>query len=87
MSWVITGQSLSLVVGVPIVTLLGTLGGWRYALGIHGAFTVLYLTALAHQGKGDAARARELAVKAANANILPLASYAFVRAKARKLAA
>jgi tetratricopeptide (TPR) repeat protein len=48
---------------------------------------VLYLTALAHQGKGDAARARELAVKAANANILPLASYAFVRAKARKLAA
>ena len=41
LSWVITGQSLSLVVGVPIVTLLGTLGGWRYALGIHGACTIL----------------------------------------------
>jgi predicted MFS family arabinose efflux permease len=45
LSWVITGQSLSLVVGVPIVTLLGTLGGWRYALGIHAATTLL--TALA----------------------------------------
>jgi tetratricopeptide (TPR) repeat protein len=48
---------------------------------------VLYLTALAHHAKGDSAQARELAAKAANANILPLASYAFVRAKARKLAA
>jgi DHA1 family inner membrane transport protein len=41
LSWVITGQSLSLVIGVPLVTLLGTFGGWRYALGIHGACTVL----------------------------------------------
>jgi tetratricopeptide (TPR) repeat protein len=48
---------------------------------------VLYLMALAHQGSGDTSQARELAAKAANANILPLASYAFVRAKARKLAA
>jgi tetratricopeptide (TPR) repeat protein len=48
---------------------------------------VLYLTALAYQGKGDTTKVRELAAKAANANILPLASYAFVRAKARKLAA
>ena len=46
LSWVITGQSLSLVVGVPIVTLLGTLGGWRYALGIHGAATIVTAIAL-----------------------------------------
>src|SRR5882672_960704 len=32
MSWVITGQSLSLVLGVPLVTLLGALGGWRGAI-------------------------------------------------------
>jgi DHA1 family inner membrane transport protein len=41
LSWIITGQSLSLVLGVPAVTLLGTLGGWRIALGIHGAVTVV----------------------------------------------
>jgi len=46
---------------------------------------VVYLTALAYAGKGDSARAKELAAKAANANVLPLASYAFVRAKAKKL--
>jgi DHA1 family inner membrane transport protein len=46
LSWVITGQSLSLVIGVPIVTLLGMLGGWRYALGIHGAFTASLAIAL-----------------------------------------
>jgi tetratricopeptide (TPR) repeat protein len=46
---------------------------------------VLYTLALAHQGKGDAAKAKELAAEAANANVLPLASYAFVRAKAKKM--
>jgi tetratricopeptide (TPR) repeat protein len=46
---------------------------------------VLYWTALAHQAKGHTARAKELAAKAANANVLPLASYAFVREKAKKL--
>jgi DHA1 family inner membrane transport protein len=39
MSWVITGQSLSLVLGVPLVTLLGAaFDGWRGAIAIHGAF-------------------------------------------------
>jgi tetratricopeptide (TPR) repeat protein len=47
---------------------------------------VLYYTALAYKGKGDAAKAKEWAAKAANANILPLASYAFVRQKAKKMA-
>lgn len=37
MSWVITGQSLSLVLGVPLVTLLGAIGGWRGAIATHGA--------------------------------------------------
>ena len=46
---------------------------------------VLYTLALAHQGKGDTAKAKELAAEAANANVLPLASYAFVRAKAKKM--
>jgi DHA1 family inner membrane transport protein len=45
MSWVITGQSLSLVLGVPIVTLLGALGGWRGAIAAHG--TIVVLTAIA----------------------------------------
>ena len=35
LGWVITGQSLSLAVGVPLVTLLGALGGWRIAIASH----------------------------------------------------
>ena len=46
LSWIITGQSLSLVLGVPLVTLLGTLGGWRGALATHGAATVLMAIAV-----------------------------------------
>jgi len=46
---------------------------------------VLYWTALAWKGKGDAAKAKELAARAANANILPLATYAFIRAEAKKM--
>jgi DHA1 family inner membrane transport protein len=41
LSAVITGQSLSLVLGVPLITLLGTFGGWRGALAIHGALCML----------------------------------------------
>ena len=41
MSWVITGQSLSLVLGVPLVTLLGAFGGWRGAIAVHGGFLLL----------------------------------------------
>ncbi len=46
---------------------------------------VIYWTALAWRGKGDAAKARVYAGRAANANILPLPTYAFVREKAKKL--
>jgi DHA1 family inner membrane transport protein len=41
LSWVITGQSLALVVGVPAVTLIGSLAGWRGAIGVHGMAVVL----------------------------------------------
>ncbi len=47
---------------------------------------VVFYTALAYKGKGDSAKAKEWAAKAANANVLPLASYAFVRQKAKKMA-
>jgi len=47
---------------------------------------VVYWTALAWQGKGDGAKAKELATKAAKAYVLPLATYAFVRQKASKMA-
>lgn len=41
MSWVITGQSLSLVIGVPLVTLLGAFGGWRGAVATHGVLVLV----------------------------------------------
>lgn len=40
----------------------------------------------AYQGKGDNAKAREFCQKAADFNSLPLLNYAFVRAKAKKMA-
>ena len=46
---------------------------------------VIYWTAMAHQAKGNAARAKELAARAANANVLPQVTYAFVREKAKKM--
>ncbi len=46
----------------------------------------LYRLALAYQGKGDGAKAMEFAKKAAEFHSLPQASYALIRAKARKMA-
>jgi tetratricopeptide (TPR) repeat protein len=46
---------------------------------------VVYAAALAWKAKGDAAKARTLAAQAANANVLPLVSYAFVREEARRM--
>jgi MFS transporter, DHA1 family, inner membrane transport protein len=45
LGWVITGQSLSLVFGVPAFTLLGGLIGWRRAIGVQAA--VMLATAVA----------------------------------------
>jgi len=47
---------------------------------------VIYMTALAHQAKGDTAKAKELSLRAADDNSLPALNYAFVRTKARKMA-
>ncbi len=45
---------------------------------------VLFLTGKAHEGKGDAAKAKESFRKAAKFNSLPQLNYAFVRSKAEK---
>lgn len=39
LSWIMTGQSLSLVFGVPLIALLGAFGGWRGALMTYGVIT------------------------------------------------
>ena len=46
----------------------------------------LYRLSQAYQGKGDTAKAKEFGAKAAGFNSLPQLNYAFVRAKARKIA-
>jgi predicted MFS family arabinose efflux permease len=46
LGWVITGQSLSLAVGVPLVTLLGALGGWRVAMASHAGTALVAATAV-----------------------------------------
>jgi tetratricopeptide (TPR) repeat protein len=46
---------------------------------------ILYLLATAYKGKGDAAKAKEFAQRAANMHILPTIRYALVRAKAMKM--
>jgi tetratricopeptide (TPR) repeat protein len=48
---------------------------------------VLYLTGLAHQGKGDQEKAAEMFRQAVNHNTLPTLNHAFVRAKAKKMKA
>lgn len=40
LGWIMTGQSLSLVLGVPILTLIGSVAGWRGALTAHGVVTL-----------------------------------------------
>ena len=46
---------------------------------------VLFATARAYQGAGDAAKARTWAAAAANANTLPTLPYAFIRTKAKHM--
>jgi tetratricopeptide (TPR) repeat protein len=48
---------------------------------------ILYRLALAYQGKGNAAKAKELFQQAANLNPLPALNFSFVRAKAKKMKA
>ena len=46
---------------------------------------ILYTMATAYKGKGDAAKAKEFAKRAADMHILPTIRYALVRAKAMKM--
>ena len=46
MGWIITGQSLSLVVGVPLITFVGAYGGWRAAMVFQGVATLLSAAAV-----------------------------------------
>jgi MFS transporter, DHA1 family, inner membrane transport protein len=46
LGWVITGQSLSLVAGVPLVTLLGAFGGWRAAIAVQAGTMLVAATAV-----------------------------------------
>ena len=46
----------------------------------------LFFLAVAYEGKGDTAKAKELCIKAANFNSLPQLNYAFIRVKAQKMA-
>jgi MFS transporter, DHA1 family, inner membrane transport protein len=46
LGWVITGQSLALVAGVPLVTLIGGFGGWRVAISAHAATALLAAVAV-----------------------------------------
>jgi len=41
LGWVITGQSLSLVAGVPLLTFLGSFGGWRGAMATLGGAAIV----------------------------------------------
>jgi MFS transporter, DHA1 family, inner membrane transport protein len=41
LGWLITGQSLSLVIGVPLIAYLGAFVGWRGSLAIQGALMVI----------------------------------------------
>ena len=60
LGWIITGQSLSLVLGVPMITLLGAVGGWRGALLTYGIMTMLLAFAVWLVTPADPVRERSL---------------------------
>ena len=46
LGWIITGQSLSFVLGVPLVTFIGSLAGWRGAIVAQALATLVITTAV-----------------------------------------
>ncbi len=46
---------------------------------------MVYWTAQAWRGKGEGAKAKEYAARAAEAHVLPLAAYAFIRKEAKAM--
>jgi MFS transporter, DHA1 family, inner membrane transport protein len=47
LGWIVTGQSLSLVVGVPLITIIGSFGGWRWAMVAQGVAMLVAALAVA----------------------------------------
>ena len=41
LSWVMTGQSMSLLLGAPLMAYIGNFGGWRGAVATHGVMAIL----------------------------------------------
>lgn len=71
LGWIITGQSLSLVFGVPMLTLIGSVAGWRGALAAHGIATlVAAVTVLVLVPRGTARRADQQVPAAAVLRLL-----------------
>jgi predicted MFS family arabinose efflux permease len=60
LGWVITGQSLSLVAGVPLVTLLGAFGGWRMAIAVQAGTMLVAAAAVWLSVPGRRGRAAAL---------------------------
>ncbi|MFO1350823.1 MAG: MFS transporter [Gammaproteobacteria bacterium] len=56
LGWVITGQSLALVLGVPLFTWLGAFGGWRGAMIAHGALGLVTALGIAVLVPADPAK-------------------------------
>jgi predicted MFS family arabinose efflux permease len=46
LGWVVTGQSLALVLGVPAMTLAGSVGGWRGAVVAHAVVVLICAAAV-----------------------------------------
>jgi MFS transporter, DHA1 family, inner membrane transport protein len=55
LGWIVTGQSLSILLGAPIVTVMAALGGWRGAIGAHGVSMIAAGIALSRLIGADAA--------------------------------
>ena len=56
LGWVVTGQSISMVLGVPMLTYVGSLAGWRGAFQVHSAMAFLSLLSLIWLVPKDAPR-------------------------------
>ncbi len=46
LGWVITGQSISMVLGVPMLTYIGSFAGWRGAFRVHAVLALMSMLSL-----------------------------------------
>ncbi|MCU0868598.1 MAG: MFS transporter [Burkholderiales bacterium] len=77
LGWILTGQSLSLLLGTPTAALLGSFGGWELAARVHGAlaFVVFALTWLLLPADPRRAIAASTDAPAAPLRLRPLVPY------------